>query len=848
MLRPIQTHCFRGKLCTLMKRDSSFCAWRGLVLLMAFCLVCMSLPALAQEEAAASRSEKQAFDFANGLYQRGMYATAARHYLEFIRQHPQSLYMETALFRRGESLYQHAASLNNKPVEAQIIMNDAKAVFVDYINTYPNAARIHEARLRLGELRFKTGDARGALPVLQQVRNEAEDASLREAALFYTARSHERLEQFDRARVLYTTLREQSPQGSYTGLATYLFSELCIQEGDQETALTLLNQIWKQPQSLGVEPGASLIGDAQLRAAQLQYQMGQYEQATEAYLAFAEGGADESKTARALYGAAWSAFQREDYPRALEIANSLQRQLLPPDLVAGILFLQGTCSYQQGLYEDAIRFFREVIADPESGEYRNKAWYQLAWSYYLIDDLEQAAMECRNLLRLGIPPHTASNVHFLHAQVLADQDKLGQAVEELKMVEKLDPQGQFVPEARYLQGDLLYRNQEYPEAARAFRRFYDTYPQAERARDALTWTANAWFAAKDYPEAIEAAQNLLAAYPNHAEKGEFLYRIALAYYQQQQFDQALQAFDAVLQAESAADRHAQALYWQAYIYERRQERAQAAEVYGDLLARFPGFAQRDEVRLRKAFCEHRSEQYDAAFEGFFALLGGSKREEIPLPILFWMIVHADENSLHAEALQVAETILAMDPDAETRERALLAQGNQLVALERWEEAKQIAGQFLDAFPDSLFQPEIYWVKAKAEEGLGNGKTAAEWFEKSLLALQKMANPDPNFEAVVYIDLGHSLLDKGQTREALDSFLRVAILYDHPRLTPEAMYYAIQSHIVLEEWNEARTLMQELEAEYPDSRWNLKAQDDFSPRLAAHSQPARETTVNATGLE
>lgn len=809
-------------------------------------MIGLAAPCVLNAQETERTREQQDLDFADGLYQRGMYETAARHYLEFIRAHPESALQETAFFRRGESLYRQAAAIaSTEAPRTQLIMREARQAFMDMVKSYPSGERIYDALLRLGELNYKTGDPESGLEPLRRVRAESRDEGLVEAAVFYAARCAESLGDTEKATADYRLIREKYPEGEYAALSTFLLADLLDQEGRNDEALLLLDEIWRTNRfSIAVDSG--LAGDAQLRTAQILYQAERYAEAAELYLDFADAHPEGPRTSRARYGAAWARFQQQQFAEALDIARVLQRRFLSTDLVPGIVYLQGACSYQERFYDDAIRYFREVIADPLAGEYRQKAWYQLAWSYFLSENFEQASIECRNLLRIGISPSLASNVHFLLGQTFAQTDQYGMAVEEFKRVEAIDPQGEFVQEAAYLTGDMLFRANRYAESAEVFERYFDTYSNSPQAREALTWAVNALFADRDYPDAIRVAEKLLQAYPEHPERIETLYRIALAHYQLQDYDDALKAMERLIALGDEHPRRPDALYWTAYILELRDQRDEAASAYGMLLERYPNFANRDEVVLRKAFCEYRMDRLDEAYLGFLEALGSSARNQIPPGIGFWMIVHADEAERHEEALEIADALLDLFSDRETQERARLARSNQFVALKRWEEARASARQFVDQYPETLFKPEIFWVMAKALEGLEREEEALLWFEESIIELQRMANPDPQLEAAIYVDLGRAKENQGQYKEALDAYLRVAILYDHPRLTPEAMYRAIRCHLELDEQLEAAAMYNELTQDFADSSWSALAREHFHEAIhasnAVSATPADTSTL------
>ncbi len=775
-----------------------------------------------------ARLEQQDLDFADGLYQRGMYESASRHYAEFLTKHPQSNNRELVMFRQAESLYQHATKiLDSDPLNGNLSYIDARSVFESLVEEFLNGAKRFDARMRLGEINYRIGNAEGGLSHLEYVIQEANDASVIESALFYAARCYDRMGQKPKAEAYYQRIREKHQSGPFGAFASFLLGELMAEQDRMQEAIPILNHIWQNQGMYQIPESSGLVGDAQLLAAQLLYKLDRFTEAAKAYRAFSEASPDGAQKARAQYGAAWAEYQQQNFPTALSIANQLKQQFLPADMAPGILFLQGACSYQQKEYQSAIGYFRETIANPDAGEYRDRAWYQLAWSYYLSGDYGQTEAECRNLLRAGASPEIAAKLHFLLGQAYAQQKNYEAAAEELMKVELLDPNSDFKEDALYLLADLLYRAQQFGRASNQFERYYKHYPNSERSEQALTWAANAAFAAKDYPKAIELANQLMRSFPGIPSMHDLLYRKALAQYHLKHLDDALETLILLSRSERSEERKPEALYWQAYIYEMKQNLAKASNVYGELLSRYPQFNNRDEVRLRKAFCDYQNEELEEAYQGFLQVLDSPRKQDVPVEIGFWMVIYTDEAGRHEEALRVAECLLQFHQSGDVHERALIAKGNQLVALQQWQKAKQNADVFLKEYPESLFKPEIHWSLAKALEGLGESEQAAQYFEESLLQLQAMANPDPDFEAKIYVDMGRVLVSQNKHKEALDVFLRVAILFDHPRLTPEAMFRAIGCYLHQDQQSEAATLMDELVEKYPKSRWSQRARDEFS---------------------
>ncbi|MBD3266177.1 tetratricopeptide repeat protein, partial [bacterium] len=694
----------------------------GFGLAMSACLLVWPLQAgWAQEEAASAEvkeatkadagsvQEQRDINFADGLYQRGLYSSAAKLYKEFLENYPESGYRDTAMFRRGESLYQQATAQEKEdPVNQKILLIEARNELQQVMEEYPKSEKRHEALLRIGEISYKIGDYNEGGKTLRQVIEQTKDAGLKEAATFYSARCYQMLKKYKEAEAQYQQIRKGKKTGEYAGYATFLLANMLTDQGETERATRLYRDLWQNPKSYGLKPGSSLIEESQLQAAQILYKTERFQEASEAYQAYIKSTTDARNVAKAKYGAAWSEYRNKNYAKALEIAESLQKQALPPELAAGILFLEGTCSYQQKDYEDAILYFREVIADPKAGEYRDRAWYQLCWSYYLSKKYDRTIAECEALLQQAIPRSMGGNVHFLMGQAYSRKQNFDEAIRQMQFVLDLASSGEYAREALFLKADLLYRKKSYAEAGEAFEGYYETYPKSPRAEDALQWAVNAYYSARVFDQAIKVSTELLETFPQIENRAEIVYRKALALYQIKEYKAALAHFDQLLQNGQKDPNDADAMYWKAYILELQNNRREAARIYGELLKVHPSFKNARDVQLRKALCEYQIKEFASAYRGFLSVIETEMGKKIPSEVIFWMVFFADQNDKHKEALSIAERILELFEQPEIQERALIAKGNQLVALERWEPAQKNAELFLERFAESQFKPEIYW--------------------------------------------------------------------------------------------------------------------------------------------
>lgn len=800
--------------------------------LLVACALAPAIPSARSAEAAETGSESRDWDFANGLYQRGMHRAAAEKYEAFINDYPDSGFIETAAFRKAEAFYQMAlAEERSDPVQAKIAQVEAQFAFQDYIERFPEGERIHDALLRHGELSYKLDGHESGLASLQRVIAGSVEAALVEPALFYAARCHDALGRPDDAAALYKRLRNEFPKGPYAAFAGYLLAGSLEKAGQPAEAVQLLQSLWENPpETESPVPGfEDMAGQARLLAAQILYRMEAFERSARIYEAYIETLPEGDRADKAAYGAAWSWFRAGDFAKALNVSKRLQRQTLPPEMAAGLLFLRGTCSYRQEKYKDAVTYFRQIISDPNAGGYRERAWRQLAWSHFFLEDYEDAERVCRDLLGQPLGTGASANAHFLLGQLYARMDRPAEAADEMQLALSLAPDGEYAADALFTLAGLRERLGWHAEAAEAYERFAEGHPGSDRAAEALARAIHSRYASGDNAKAVQLTGRLLDLQPDHPARADLLHRKGLALYQSGELDAALGAFNESIAAGGGA--RADALYWAAFIHEQKNDLQTAGGLYARLLEEYPEYGNAEDVRIRKAYCEYKggdfAESYKAFREALFSEGGGGLTPEI----VFWTIDYASSEGRPAEALENAERARELFKDDAARERLAVAIGELAIGMERWEMASSGAEEALKRFPESRFKPELLWVSGRALEGMDRKDEALERYAAALAESHKLGGPDPALEAELYLRRGRILEERERWDEAVEAFLRVAILYDHPEMTPEAMHRGIRCHLELGEGDEAGLLYNDLMKNYGDGEWAEKARQAFGDQIS-----------------
>ena len=797
------------------------------VVLVAGLIVCPGLGAGQQSAAAplpstptADRAKDQ-FDFANGLYQRKLFLEAAEEYDKFIGSYPSHEEIPAALFRRAECLYQAYFQNERRPKE---ILTDAERDLRRLLDRFPQTTRRTPALLRRGEILCLLDRPGQAAPLLEELLRGSLSETEEEPVRFYLAQAYWNQKKITVAEKQWETLRLRFPRGKLYAKATYSLAFLKRQKAQPDAAILLLKELIAAKPRFPLPEDSHIPGDARVMLAEIHSQLGDHTRAAAIYL---EASQEPRHRISSLYGRAWALFQQEEFEATVGVCRDLLKESGLGDREAGTLFLLGAALYETKKHQEAIEPLKRAVIHPGTGDLRTQAWYRLVWSLYLTGNHEGASREAKALLKLQLDPALAGDIHFILAQIAVASKRYSQAATEYRVVVEQFPASRFVEEAAYGVGGMEYRAQAYEGAAQAFDAFLETYPKSSLYEKALRWLAQSLLQAGRHEEAAGRIRQLIERNPSHEDLAYLLYSQGLALYKNGRTEEMRGPLSELLKRFPKYSHASEALYWLAWQDDQAGNNERSLQEYARLVKEYPGAPRWNAARRRLVVGYMKGEQFDRALPILLELLAEKdEAKQMGPQIFFRAAIYASELGRHDDALRILNGVAEMHPLPDVLERALIERGRELITLSRWQEASDCANEFLEQFPHSQFQPEAYWIRARALHGQNHFDDAARAFEQSVDALTSMGGSDPLFEATLHLDRGKLLEVRGHPELALKEYLYVDILFSDPRISPEALLRASICQEQLGKEGEARRLLERLVKMYPDAPQTRQARESL----------------------
>lgn len=783
--------------------------------------------ALAQRDSAARQ-----LDFANGLFLRKIYDMAAAEYAAYVEAFPGDATEEYARFQWGESLYnlQH--------------FEQAAAVYQELLNKFPQGAKRSETLLRLGMIAFQRKLYEQAEETLSRLLDEKPPADITEVARYYLASTHLAREEYAKAHEVFTLQLDEAPEGLFASYARLGLGTAIKQLGKPEEAISLWRQVVASEGDSKEPRFRNLAIEALFRLGETLDTMGRYEEAAEAFAELAAKYPDSALLTSSLYREAWAWFSAGNYAEARRKAEALlDRPGLPErDAIrAGSRYLIGMTYFESKAYDEAIRVFREVLELPkelpEWEPYAAKSRYQTVWSFFLKGDNAGARQEADQFLQAFEGHPLGADVRFVKGEALFRQELYKSAREEYIALLSGFPESRYRPEATFKLGQCEMAMLHFEEAAKIFETFQSDFPEQALVPQAAFMQAEALYEAADYPQAAAAYERFLQDYAEQPQAEQALYKLGQCYLQMEQFDKIAETYRQMLERYPDGAFRSTALFWTAYQAERSERPGEAIGSYETLIRDYPKSQYASEARHRVAMLYYQNDEAEKAAEHFRVLISAAEPPKGLEPsVYFWTGATLARSGQYENAIAVYKRLVERFPRQDFVEETTYQIGQCYYQLGDPDRAAEFFNQVAREFPQGSFTDDALLALARIDLEQQRPEEAAQRLESVL------GSPDPAVAAQAGLYLGQALERLGKREEALAAYLRVAFLYDHPELVPEAYWNAIQLLLQQGRRRRAEEILTELKTLYPESQYAKQAQAS----LAEPSSAGRNADVeNAT---
>jgi len=749
------------------------------------------------------------FETAMTFFNAGQYVDAVTAFSEFIGNFPQDRHREEALYRLAESY----RSLKRP--------DDALAAYTYQVENYPDGLLRTNAELQRGAILFDEQKFSDAVPPLQYVVDKG-DGGLQEAAKYLLGRALLAAQKETDGIALLQGLANEQPPGKFTGDAAQILAERADGQNHFSEALTL----WKKALAQATDPAAKATLAA--RGGWSALQAKKLEEAEKLFRITRQNDASGESRKVANTGLLRLLFQQKRYSEWVGIYTAEKDKLLD-SARSEILYDLGHAQFALKHWPEAVAGFDEYLAAFATQNAAVTAAYERFLAQTQIDRTKTPT-EAEAYLKAWPKSPYRAQVRLLEAQEFSREKNFAQAL-PLWQALASEPASDSWPRQDILL-QLARTHDElknWTQAATAYQAFLDdayAHPgssSGSRARQLLSAQARLAVCLQNSNQllaATDAWKALLSQAPaGTPEEEAALESLGLIYAQggPAQEPQMVETFRKLLAQ-----------------FPQSPLRAMAAFSVGDSLFKNRDYAGAEPLLLDARNWDAKTWLQPAMQRlvlGSYGMKDDAKTiaylkeyDAIPAPadpqaalaarlpaaLFYWLAESARQSGRWDEA-EIYYMRVTRHPDpGDLLAGAWWQLGEVQSHRKEWTAAVASYGKYRQLKPDAKDATTVLLALGRAELGAGDTDTAKKLGDQALLQ-----EPEGPRSAAARMLLGETAFAAQSYAEAARSFATLALLFDDPKITPQAMSRAADAFDRAGDGKSSGDWRQKLKVKYPD---------------------------------
>ena len=451
---------------------------------------------------------------------------AVAAFTHLIDAHPEAKQVPQALLYRGEALYTQkklaeAAQSYRKLVkdfpdnplqqEAMYVLGvalqevgdfaEAAAIYERYLKAYPAAPLAMEVTMRLGESLQAAGKLEKAGPYLERAAR-AEGFVFADHALNKLAQWETQRKDFAKAAETYLELRKKFPQSNYASAAQGAAANCLYLAKDYDQAMPIFSELLRQ--------GGSGAPEAAHWLAKIHLEKGEAELALAAAEKGLQTAAGKPYQVELLLDKADAVYEMPDRRvQAATMYEEIAKKFSKDALAPQALYLAAFTSLQTQQYAEADRLTGDFVKQYEKSDLLPAVLYVAAESSLLAKHYDKADKLYESLLRKHAKHTDAPNWRIRRAYAALLNGEFQRVMEQLGSADdSMTPQLQR--EAQYLMGSAQIELKHYDAALDALQKADGDDVKPIRRAEILAAMARALKAKGDAAAAAQATRKILA--------------------------------------------------------------------------------------------------------------------------------------------------------------------------------------------------------------------------------------------------------------------------------------------------------------------------------------------------
>lgn len=780
--------------------------WVGIILLHAALggeVQAQNVPETAQAEtgqtapAAAKETKQDAeqIDFANGLFERGLYPMALLEYEKYVANFADSEFVSDAYFGIAESRF--------------LTRNYAKAVegYEVYLERFPDGKNHHIAKLRLGQSYFLSDHFPKALEYFQQLNPADFDAHFQQTLHYFWAQTHMALNEMDRALGQLMKATQVLKADLYTANAFLDMGDIYLAQDKTQQAVESYVKAFHSASEQEIKSVAVF------KQGEAYFSAGKFLEAAKEFENVVEVFSDQPVAAQAfsnLLIALYNAGAYEPAVKAHERYGKPDKEALSNDVIVI------SSSYAAlGRYQDGLAYLEKAggATDPET-----KQIISLQKAEILIQS--EQYKEALRVLETDLQNNALNgDALYLKAEAYYGLKEYRTAYGLYERVAREFPESEFATDALMNMAHSAYAEERFEEAVDLFLKFADESQDPFKRGQALYNAILTARSLQQFDKAVDISRRYLSEYPDGNLVEEVQFRLGTDYFELKRYQQAVEAMDALLAGFPESEYRAEALFWQGQSYQAADQADKALALYQKVESDEKVSPEILYGALKSSIGIYLAQQnWEAAAASLDKVIARYPNNDLDPSQHLWLAEHYLAQNKFEDVLRVLEPLQARELPGPAKTGVAYFQGMAYHGLQQMEEALKRFDATIAAGPSDYLAP-AYLGRGNIHLQTGRMDEARQDFDKAI-----ETSPDDH---TISMQARYSIASLEEKREAWEEaskyYMLVGVLYQDATYTPQALFKAGQIFEHLERVDEAVKVYQEVEEKYPDS-------EEYAPSL------------------
>jgi TolA-binding protein len=715
---------------------------------LAFAFLLFLIPSVSCSQDTQENAE---FKLAINLYNDKMYDLAVEQLKRFVDSYPSTQQGIQARFYLG--LTQMALKK----------YADARVTFQNFALSYPENPQAPDAWWNVAQSYVEMKNYPEAASAFERLRvfnpksKRAPEALLQSAVYFRLAGATDKVKQILR------TLTQEYPTSDVIPEARLQLAQTYLDEGTLDQAQTELKRIigraidatfkakalllagniyqqQERPEEaektyheiIQSYASTSSVPEASYQLGILQQEFGKYlESIADFKLALTDTNALSANVKqRALLGISRSYFELKDFSNTLLNLNRLLSQALRPELAYEARLLSASAHEAQEDYRAELEDYTAITLDTSRAVDKRIGYVGAARVCRTLRDFQGAVSYLQSFLTLyPSDPNTPDALFTLGNLYAHDITGIGtekNAITNYQALLTRFPQSPLVDDALFAIGTVHEKAKQTDQALSSYREFITLYPASPfvaQARERIHWITT--FQATPSNESLSKLAELLASLISGESKGESAFHLGEIYLNDlKDFNAAAKMFASAIQNKVPEPNLADAFYYRARAYQLLVEQGRlpadtAVHAYEEFLSQYPSHQHSADAAAQVALLKisQRGQADPAKMAEDFVL-------KHPGSTLGDVVVLAAGDTMQGlarydRAAIAYEQLLAWFPSSTLREEALFQLGHSLQESGKKDSAEIIFSSYIDKYPNGSHGAQV--LSARAKETLQSGK-------------------------------------------------------------------------------------------------------------------------------